>query len=212
MNITANLKAMKYKQRGFTLIELLISMVIGLIVLAAVLGMFVTMIKSDNDNLKSIRLNQELRSAMSLITRDLRRSGYNGAAAAAVMAGNNPFQDMKFDILTPPINNATCVTYTYDADNDGVDDGNSERFGFRLNGGAIESRESGENCAGATNWDNITDENLVQINAFIVKDSPTTSAGITTHQITITLRGQLVRDNSVTRTISEIVEIRNDEY
>ena len=71
----------KSMQRGFTLIELMISIVIGLIILTAVIGMFVTMIKADNDYLKSIRLNQELRSSMSLITRNIRRAGIDGSGA-----------------------------------------------------------------------------------------------------------------------------------
>lgn len=218
MKLTFKPKLLSNIQQGFTLIELMISMLIGLIILAAVIGMFVSMVKADNDYLKSIRLNQELRAAMSLITRDLRRSGYNGTASATVIAGTaNPFQEMA--------TTATCVIYAYDVNNNGINDGNSERFGFRLNGGAIESRESGENCAGTTNWDNITDENLVEITAFsvsdpdLVGDDPEetvtpgkTSAGITTHQITISLTGRLVRDTSVIRTISETVEIRNDEY
>ena len=211
------------KLRGFTLIELMISIVIGLIILSAVIGIFISMIKADNDNLKSIRLNRELRAAMSLIIRDLRRSGYNGSAAATVIAGTaNPFQEMA--------TTETCVIYVYDKNNSGTVDGNSERFGFRLNSGAIESRENSENCAGSTNWDNITDDNLVKITTFsvsdpdLVGDDPPpegeevikipgkTVAGITTHQITITLTGKLVRDLSVIRTITETVEIRNDEY
>lgn len=218
MKLASKSKVLNNAQQGFTLIELMISMLIGLIILAAVIGMFVSMVKSDNDYLKSVRLNQELRAAMSLITRDLRRSGYNGAAVTAVISGTaNPFQEMA--------TTATCVIYAYDVNDNGVNDGNSERFGFRLNSGAIESRESGEDCAGTTNWDNITDENLVEITAFsvsdpdLVGDDPEetvtpgkTSSGITTHQITIALTGRLVRDTSVTRTISEIVEIRNDEY
>jgi len=218
MNITVNLKLMRYMQRGFTLIELMISIVIGLIILAAVMGMFVTMIKSDSDNLKSIRLNHQLRAAMSLISRDLRRSGYNGTSAATVIAGTpNPFQELA--------TTATCIIYAYDANNNGINEGNPERFGFRLNGGAIESRERSENCAGTTNWDNLTDENLVEITTFnvsdpdLVGDEPEettnpgkTSAGITTHQITISISGRLVRDPSVSRTITETVEIRNNEY
>ena len=212
------------KLRGFTLIELMISIVIGLIILSAVIDIFISMIKADNDNLKSIRLNQELRAAMSLIIRDLRRSGYNGSAAATVIAGTaNPFQEMA--------TTATCVIYAYDTNNSGTVDGNSERFGFRLNSGAIESRENSENCAESTNWDNITDDNLVKITTFsvsdpdLVGDDPPpeggpeeikipgkTVAGITTHQITITVTGELVRDDSVIRTITETVEIRNDEY
>lgn len=226
MNLKNNSNAMRYGQRGFTLIELMISIVIGLIILSAVLGLFVSLIKSDSDNIKAIQLNHELRTAMSLMTRDLRRAGYNGASAANVIAGTaNPFQELAFNILAPPILNATCVTYAYDADNDGINDGNSERFGFRLNSGAIETRESGEACSSTTNWDNITDENLVEITSFnvsdpdLIGDEPEetalpgkTSAGITIHRITITLAGRLVRDPTVSRSITEFVEIRNDEY
>ncbi|WP_340121141.1 prepilin-type N-terminal cleavage/methylation domain-containing protein [Methylobacter svalbardensis] len=209
-------KVLNKTQRGFTLIELMISMVIGLIILAAVIGMFVSMVKADNDYLKSVRLNQELRSVMSLITRDLRRSGYNGLAATHVIAGTaNPFELMA--------TTATSVNFAYDVNNDGINDCDSERFGFRLNSGAIQSGGYTSSCVAT--WQNITDENLVEITAFsvsdpdLVGDDPEetvtpgkTSAGITTHQITIELTGQLVRDTSVRRTIAETVEIRNDEY
>src|SRR5664279_3838021 len=88
MNLAIKSKAITNKQRGFTLIELMISIVIGLIILAAVLGMFVSMIKSDSDNLKAIRLNHELRAAMSLITRDIRRAGVDGLSATR---GTGPY-------------------------------------------------------------------------------------------------------------------------
>jgi prepilin-type N-terminal cleavage/methylation domain-containing protein len=67
----------RIKLGGFTLIELMVAILIGSMVLAAIISLFVTMIKADNDNLKAIRLNQELRAAMSLITRDIRRAGAN---------------------------------------------------------------------------------------------------------------------------------------
>jgi prepilin peptidase dependent protein B len=209
------------QQHGFTLIELMISIVIGLIILSAILGLLVSMIKADSDNIKASQLNQELRAAMSLMTRDIRRSGYNGNATVNVIGNTaNPFQEMatNFDVTDP----ATCIIYAYDEDKDGVDDGNSERFGFRFNAGAIQSRGSGADCAATSNWENITDETVVKITTFTVlvddfdhdgNPGPgQTSAGITTHQITLTLTGELVRDPSVIRTITETVEIRNDEY
>jgi prepilin peptidase dependent protein B len=136
MNITANLKITKYKQRGFTLIELMISIVIGLIVLAAVISMFVTMIKSDNDNLKSIRLNQELRAAMSLITRNIRRAGANQNAAvnSSTTPPTNPFSSLAGGTrLTITVNQQgipnSCITYSYDAN-----DGSNELYGYRQQG------------------------------------------------------------------------------
>ncbi|NYT46872.1 MAG: prepilin-type N-terminal cleavage/methylation domain-containing protein [Candidatus Methanofishera endochildressiae] len=52
----------KIKHKGFSLIELMVSMVVGLLVLAAVTGIFLAMLNSNNDNLKSMRLNQDLRA------------------------------------------------------------------------------------------------------------------------------------------------------
>jgi len=224
MNIIANLKVVKYKQRGFTLIELMISMVIGLVVLAAVIGMFVTMIKSDNDNLKSIRLNQELRAAMSLITRDIRRAGVDGAAATRG-TGPYPFSTSTTRLTTD--NNVqgdanSCVIFAYDEDIDGIDDGNTARFGYRWDSskGTIESRKDGLDCT-ASGWENITDDNLVEI-------FPETIAGVThpgvefgetcvsvanmsIRQIMVTIRGRLRKDNAVARTIAETVKIRNED-
>ena len=213
MNITANLKVMKYKQRGFTLIELMISIVIGLIILAAVVGMFVTLIKSDNDNLKSIRLNQELRAAMSLITRDIRRAGANQNAAinSSTIPPTNPFSVVGGTRLTIAANQQgilnSCVIYSY-----GANDGSNELYGYRRDStdGTIEARAAGGLCS-ASGWLTITDDHLVNITALTFTDTTVTQAGVNIRQITITLSGQLRRDSSVTRTLSETVKVRNDE-
>ena len=213
MNITANLKVMKYKHRGFTLIELMISIVIGLIILAAVVGMFVTLIKSDNDNLKSIRLNQELRAAISLITRDIRRAGANQNAAinSSTIPPTNPFSVVGGTRLTIAANQQgilnSCVIYSYDAN-----DGSNEAYGYRRDStdGTIEARAAGGLCS-ASGWLTITDDHLVNITALTFTDTTVTQAGVNIRQITITLSGQLRRDSSVTRTLSETVKVRNDE-
>lgn len=205
MKLSNIYKTAKHPQAGFTLIELMISIVVGLLLLSTVIGIFIAMIRSDSDNLKSIRLNQQLRATMSLIARDLRRAGYNGGAIADVMtAAPNPFQSLAIT--------TNCATYDYDKDRDSTDDGNSESFGFRLNSGAIESRENGEGCTGTTNWDNVTDDDLIEITSFTTSDSPVTTGGITIHEIAITLTGRLINDHNVIRTITETVEVRNADY
>jgi len=176
--------SIKRPESGFTLIELMIAVTVGLILLTAVLGTFVTMIRSDNDNLKAIRLNQQLRATMSLIARDLKRSGYSGNNTAAIQifsGAANVFQQLRVD-KTPALNctqnpDAThpplgcpCVVYTYDEDNDGITDG-SERFGFRLTaGGVIESRINDVLCDDPGVWNPVTDRNLVEITDFSVSD------------------------------------------
>lgn len=204
---------MKYTQRGFTLIELMISIVIGLIILAAVLGMFITMIKSDSDNLKSIRLNQELRAAMSLITRDIRRAGANRNAAvdSSTTPPTNPFSVAGGTRLTIMANQEgilnSCMIYSYDAN-----DGSNELYGYRHDStdGSIEVRANGALCDD-NGWSTVTDEQLVNITALTFTDTTVTQAGINIRQITVTLSGQLRKDNTVTRTFTETVKVRNDE-
>ena len=208
MNIIVNLQVMKNKQRAFTLIELMISIVIGLIILAAVIGMFVSMIKSDNDNLKSIRLNQELRSAMSVITRDIRRAGANRNAAinSSTTPPTNPFSPISIPINTT----ATTINFSYDA----VADADIELYGYRRNSTVGNERIescSGSIAAGCGTWQPVTDESLVNILALTFADTTVTQIGVNIRQITIILSGQLRSDSSVTRTLTETVKVRNDE-
>ena len=66
----------KIKRNGFTLVELLIASVLGMLVVGGIITVFATTVRFNSDNLQMVRLNQELRGVMSLISRDLRRAGY----------------------------------------------------------------------------------------------------------------------------------------
>ena len=208
-------------QRGYSLIELMISITIGLLIMAAVLTMYVSIVKSDRDNLKAIRLNQDLRAAMGLIVRDLRRAEYNFGAAAIILGGTaSPFTNFTH----VPAN--SCFHYSYDENKDGVSAG--ESFGFRLNvnglDGAIQSSTNTTDCTDGT-WFPLTDEFLTNISAFTFIDTPSIvildpgspgppvipEKSITTHQITITITANLIKDPTVIRTITETVEVRNVE-
>lgn len=215
MNLKTRLKTTRLDQHGFTLVELLVAMVIGLFILSAVLSMFVSMLKSDSDNIKAIQLNQELRGAMSLITRDIRRAGANQNAAADATATPpaNPFSVAGGTRLTLAANeqgNANaCIIYAYDAN-----DGSNERFGFRLNSAAqtVETRGAAAACNAATNWSALTDNTLVAVTGLTFADTTVVQAGINIRAINVTLSGSLVRDATVTRTITESVKIRNEEF
>lgn len=61
----------------------MIGLATGLFLLAGVIGIFSMSLKSNSDNLKMTRLNQELRSAMDLMQRELRRTAYWHLAASA---------------------------------------------------------------------------------------------------------------------------------
>jgi type II secretory pathway component PulJ len=112
-----------------------------------------------------------------------------------------------------------CVLIVYDTDLTGVYDTN-ERFGYRYDAaeGAVEIRTSAasdDTCTDGGTWENLTDENTVEITAFSVTDnSPATvaSSGFTIgiREYTISITGQLRSDPSVERTVQETVRVRND--
>ncbi|MGJ0486116.1 MAG: hypothetical protein ACR65R_16500 [Methylomicrobium sp.] len=200
------------------MLELLISMLIGLFILGVVVGLFVSMIKSDSDNIKAIQLNQELRSVMSLITRDLRRAGSNQNAAVSASGSppSNSFAEGA-NRLTISANYQgdanSCITYAYDSASTFGTIQSSELYGFRLDSAnnAVETRSNGAAC-NAAGWTDLTDSTLVNVSALTFSESNVSEGGITLRQIAITLSGSLVNDINVTRTITETVKLRNDWF
>jgi len=165
---------------GFTLIELMIAMMLGLIVIGGALSIYISTIKSSSDVVKSARLNYDLDSVMQLMVNDIRRAGYWGGAVAGSDATNNNFTqvptvatatDIQIRNVAAPttaVSEGNCILYTYDgANGDGVVDTN-EYYGFRLNGVELEIRTTGTaatagDCDGDGQWENIIDENKVEI-------------------------------------------------
>jgi len=84
------LKPQQRLQLGLTLIELMISIVLSLFVLGGVLYITSSTMQSNTQNLRSTHLNQELRAAMQMITRDIRRAGYRyGVEIAGAYTASN---------------------------------------------------------------------------------------------------------------------------
>lgn len=220
----------KSKQAGLSLIELMISIAVGLVVVSGVISMFVSTVKSNADNLKMTRLNQELRMVMDIMSRDIRRAGFRGDGATATTA--SPFTMGADNLAAGTVNVANdCISFTYDAtalQTPPVTSGtleDADKFGYRrdLDGavGVIRSR-SGAGATGCTTgtWDDLTDSASIDITLlrFDVNPSPpiaiTSGAGIsrTIRNVTITLTGQLRNSNPViNRTITETVRVGNDQ-
>ncbi|MDP3877247.1 MAG: prepilin-type N-terminal cleavage/methylation domain-containing protein [Methylobacter sp.] len=152
------------KQTGVTLIEIMISLLIGLIVISATIGIYVTAIRGSTDTLRSARLNYDLDSAMQLMMNDIRRAGYWGGAVAGANSQINPFTAATTNAQILTVNTTNdCILYTYDANGSGVltpavftdDVDANEYYGFRRstiagNRGIIEMRLTGTttaNCA-----------------------------------------------------------------
>ncbi|SHH79597.1 prepilin-type N-terminal cleavage/methylation domain-containing protein [Ferrimonas marina] len=85
---------MRQLTRGFSLVELMVSMTLGLLILAAMLGFFVSNLKANSTTLGLARLNQELQTVMGMVARDVRRAGYRGDAIANRDIGDKAFMFM----------------------------------------------------------------------------------------------------------------------
>lgn len=65
-----------FHQRGVSLIELMVGIAIALILMAGVLTLMVRVSTEGGESVRATRLNQELRSTLDFMTKDLQRAGF----------------------------------------------------------------------------------------------------------------------------------------
>jgi len=206
---------MNRAQSGFTLVEMMISSLIGSLAMAGAISVFTVTVKNNGDGLKRVRLGQELRTIMDVMTRDIRRAGY-WENADGITA--NPF-------ATLSVNN-NCVTYSYDFNGNALPQ-NEDRFGFKFDNSAVKYRQNGAACNSNNDWILISDPNTISItnlnfnlsticeNLSNSLDDQSCSNAVSNdvlsymYQVDITLNGELISDNTVTYSLSESVAIRN---
>lgn len=212
--------------KGFTITELLVALSLNIVVLAALISIFIANLNHYKNMLNTNRLHQQLQMDMDIMTADIRRAGYwaNAPNDLHLNQNNNPFMAGGTDITTGASN--TCILFTYDHDNNGAlpsigSGSDDERYGYRLSGQVLQSRPWGASfscAASASAWENMTDSNFIQITALtfsLTTQTITTgpgSAGIILRSVDITLTGRLTSDNTITKTITEHIRIRNDKF
>lgn len=209
--------------RGVSIVELLVASAIGLVVVAAAGSVVAAHHAAARRVQTEARLMQDMRTAAGLVARDLRRAGHWSAAASAVRRGDEPLLANPHAAIAPATSAASAVALSFstvDGDLTAVDD--SDRFGFRLRGGAIEMQ------LGAGNWQALTDPATLVVTAFRVEprleeaelstfcERPC-AAGSTTcpprqqvRSFAITVTGRAATDSQVTRSLRGTVRVRND--
>lgn len=96
-------------QKGFTLVEMMVALVLGLIVVAAVISLVTSIMKSNRQTIESTRLMQELRATAAVVTADVRRSrSVVDPLAVVTQSGGNPFKN----VTTAT---AGCIQYGYES-------------------------------------------------------------------------------------------------
>jgi len=190
----------KRKQQGLTLIEMMIALVLGLFVTAAIITVFSTNVRSSNESLRMIRLNQELRGAMGLMTNEFKRAGYSASSSITTFMDRTNFT-------------ATCANYSYDINSNSSID-TAEYYGFHFDEANNEigwgSGLSSTGCS--SSWQAITDSNIASIVTLNFVPSTINIGGTDVHEVRITLVGEttLPHDSDpIKREIVETVRIRN---
>jgi prepilin peptidase dependent protein B len=241
MLMAADLRLMRRRgpnrQRGLSLVEMLVGVAVGLFLIAGATTLFVANLGSSRKMLVEARLNQDLRAAADLISRDLRRAGYwsnaimgtLSASAAAGPSASNPF------VAASAV--GSQVNYLFDRDSDDVVN-NNDAFAFRLqtvNGVGVIQMSLSAASAVAANWQTLTDPLAVNVTAFTITPTVTTvSVGnacakpcpaasgatyvcpanpptITIRQFDITVTGSPPTDPALVRTLQTRTRLRNDQ-
>jgi len=206
---------------GFSLVELMISMAVGMILVSGVISMFTGSLKHTNEFVSLTKLDQELQGIMDLITKEVRRTGYDG--------DSNAGSDTDFGVNSS--STATCLLYSYDNDtggNIGSLDAD-EQYGIRFTGDKILFGSSVSDCSTGS-WNSINDNKTVQITALtftqndlclnLVNNTDCKPGGTAASsgdqllwrkQIDVSITGNYTNDsNNYARTLTNSVRLHND--
>ncbi len=216
----------KYGARGFTLTELLVVLVINLLLFSALITLYLANLNHYRKTLDNMRLNQQLQSVLILMSNDIRRAGYwaNASTDIGTNQNNNPFMTSSTNISVNA--GADCILFSYDKNSDGlfpainpaIDD---EQYGYRLNNQVLQARPPGApfSCtASASSWENMTNTSNIQITnlTFTLTTSTITTGpgikGIIMRSVDVSITGRLASDNSITKTLTQHIRIRNDQF
>tara|TARA_R110002095_G_scaffold45864_8_gene41105 strand:- start:3695 stop:4435 length:741 start_codon:yes stop_codon:yes gene_type:complete len=224
------IKPINHKSSGFTLIELLIASVLGIVVIGSVITVFATTVRYNSDNLQMIRLNQELRGVMSLISRDLKRAGYFNSAAVTTT-----YLDTFGGTDTGFYGYNDCVYFAYDIDADGLDtditppssvyDDASDFIAYKLASGEIKQGKGTNDaidtpgsfsCTNNISWEAITeyapgtdDRSDIQITQLQFEPECSIAGGAVASDFICTGTGVEVRNMVITITGQVITPVDN---
>ena len=212
----------RYRSRGLSLIELMVALTIGLAVLGGVLAMMMNGMRANAESMKAIRLNQEMRAAMDLMVRDVRRAGYRKGYSSTIGAGQTVENTVRI------LDSGGRIEFQYDGDDDGVLNSTSESFGFKLEAGALKYTRNA--LAATPDWQPLTDPNVTTITALsfcywpslstqcltqVPSDAKVTLTGTTqvsVYAVRITMSAQLKNDAATLRRLTETIRVRNDRF
>ena len=197
------------KKKGFSLVELMLSLLLGSILLAMVIGLYVTGVSSAAKSLKYSRLHTDLQSIMAIMETDIRRAGYGGSDFLVGSGGTKTVDSLNSG-------SSRCIVYSYNH-NAAATITDTNRMGFRF---AADKNEvqfgSGvdplaTNCYSQGHWTALSDENFIKITGLVFSESVVSNATATLRSVDIALSGELLSDSDYKHAINTTVQVRNIE-
>ncbi len=213
------------RQAGVILMELLVAGLISVVASAAMLALMANTLGTGAKTIKVTRLSQEMRSAMLIMTRELRRANYHGTYAdcfgnanclADEDATGGNISNVVRNISIDGGSGGSCFWFWYDRPQNGATElavTGEQVAAFRRTTdgsgvGSIEMSVSGTgtpNCnADSSSWQAITNSDVYDVTAFAITDTESftttvTGAGATmaVNRIGITMTGSLINDASI---------------
>ncbi len=161
---------------GLSIVEMMIGVTISLFILAGATMLLTSQLGDNRRLLLEAQLQQDLRTAADMISRDIRRAGYWGQAYRSVCppppatctAANNPYNGLTAVSTTQVIyarstdEEGGVLIGTDDNALDGGANRPREQVGFRWNA----SNKTIDYLVGANNWQALTDAAVMQVTQF----------------------------------------------
>lgn len=206
------------RQAGLSVVELLVGVALGLFVVAAAALMVSSQLADNRRLLVETQLQQDLRSAVDIVTRELRRASYSVNAVGGLWyeGRTTPVDENTFGSLTPVSgNNLSELSFAYRRRS-----GDEGPYGFKLETHAIKSMIGGQ-------WQVLTDTNVMRVTNLDIDLSAPVVYQVACSRLcadgtqacwpevqlrtaTIAMTGQAVNDAAVVRTLRTQVRLRND--
>lgn len=204
-------------QSGLSIVELMVGVAIGLVIVAAASLLMTGQLFENRKLLIETQLQQDLRAAADIITRELRRAGARQEVDALATIWFPGAAQVEHNDLAAGLTFSTDqVNFNYDPG------GTSGPYGFRLSGNVIQS------LIGVSGWQDLTDPRVMRVTTFTpvaVAVAPPvqlpcpklcpdgTSACWPTYQVRellVTIQAEAVADPTVKRAITTRARVRND--
>lgn len=239
-----------HKQSGASLMEVLVAMSISLVVTASMIAMMSNTLGTTARIINMTKLQDDLRVAMQMMTRDLRRSNFN-ADSLFCFANDNCASDGSVapfrEVFISDSNECFWFATDREADNyeSELEAGAFRRVPVDPATGNIVDPDASESAVGALemwvgsgeppanicdpsaehqDWVQITDPRTMNISSLVVTDSEDGLSyshlirddgfGNTLTQrvrkVRMNIEANLVLDNSIRRSIEDIITVRND--